>query len=279
MGVRNTKQQALERMKFKSLEGQFTAEVSSGLNCSPFEAEAVLEVVREIFLPHLDGAPAQTRPGMISLVVAGADEPPGKSIEECAKTTVCLRLHRGEEDDRIMMEEGPAALRQARIPNLTQQALSQGGLITREDLAYRIFFVSPRTISRDLSILRAAQPQTPIPLRSLRQDIGPVLTHRVRIVELALTGHTERQIAVLTGHSMEAVANYVSTFIRTAQLSEEGTPAHDIAYLLDHSERLIVKYLKLLQEAQTTPAMGYHLKELLRLGRAGGEKKEKGGVR
>jgi len=279
VGFRNVKQQALERMKFKSLEGQFTSEVSEGLNCSPFEAEAVLEVVREIFLPHLDGEPAQTRPGMISLVVVRADEPPGKSIEQCAKTTVCLKLHRGEQDDRIMTEEGPAALRRARIPDLAQQALSQGGLITREDLAYRIFFVSPRTISRDLKALREAQPERPIPLRSLRQDIGPVLTHRVRIVELALTGRTERQIATRTGHSMEAVANYVSTFIRTAQLSEDGTAAHDIAFLLERSHGLIEQYLKLLRQAKASRPMRYHLKELLRLGRAGGEKKDERGQR
>ena len=216
---------------------------------------------------------------MISLVVVAEDEPPGKPIQECSKTTVYLKLHRGEEDDRIMMQKGAAGLRQARIPDLAQQALSQGGLLTREDLAYRIFFVSPRTISRDLKALREAQPERPIPLRSLRQDIGPVMTHRVQIVELALSGRTERQIATRTGHSMEAVANYVSTFIRTAQLSEDGTAAHDIAFLLERSQGLIAQYLKLLREAKASPATARHLKELLRLGRAGCEKKDERGQR
>ncbi len=45
---------------------------------------------------------------------------------------------------------------------------------------YRIFFVSTRTISRDLETLRRAQPDVPIPLRSMLHDIGPVLTHRSR---------------------------------------------------------------------------------------------------
>lgn len=279
MDFRNLKRETLDRLKFKSLEGQFTSEMISGLACSPFEADAVLDVVKEVFLPHVNSARSEVRPGMISLVVVKADEPPGKSIEDCAKTTVCLKLHRGEEDDRIMMEKGPAALRQARIPGLAQHALSQGGLLTREDLAYRIFFVAPRTISRDLKALREAHPEMPIPLRSIRQDIGPVLTHRVRIVKLALTGRTEHQIATRTAHSMEAVANYVSTFVRTAQLSEQGVDPHEISFLLDRSETLITQYLKLLREAKVSPAMKYHLKELLRLGHAGSQKKDEGDTR
>ena len=51
-------------------------------------------------------------------------------------------------------------------------ALSQGALLTREDLAYRVFFVSPRTISRDLNILRRTTPGLMIPLRSTVHDNG-----------------------------------------------------------------------------------------------------------
>lgn len=39
-----------------------------------------------------------------------------------------------------------AAFRQARIVDLCQEAMSQGALLTREDLAYRIFFVSTRSV-------------------------------------------------------------------------------------------------------------------------------------
>jgi len=84
-----------------------------------------------------------------------------------------------------------------------QQALSQGALLTREDLAYRVFFVSTRTVSRDLLALRQADPKTPLPLRSNVHDIGPVLTHRTQIVRLALQGKTTSQICQIMKPSFE----------------------------------------------------------------------------
>lgn len=72
------------------------------------------------------------------------------------------------------MPEGAAGFRQARIIDLCQEALSQGALLTREDLAYRVFFVSPRTITRDLNILREVDPDVMIPLRGCRHQLpGP----------------------------------------------------------------------------------------------------------
>src|SRR5262245_30617035 len=102
-----------------------------------------------------------------------ADEPAGKPISKCAKRTVSLTLHRGAEDDRLLQQGGPEGFRRARIPDLCQEALSQGVLLTREDLAYRIFFNHPRTITRDLAAIRKQDPQRPVPLRSTVQDIGP----------------------------------------------------------------------------------------------------------
>jgi hypothetical protein len=120
-------------------------------------------------------------------------------IAECEKQNVCLTVHRGSEDDRILQEHGPAGFRQARIPDICQQALSQGALLTREDLAYRVFLVWPPTISRDLNILRRITPGLVIPLRSTVHDIGPVLTHRTQIVCLALEGKTMTPICQTTG--------------------------------------------------------------------------------
>ncbi|UCE49620.1 MAG: hypothetical protein JSW47_05635 [Phycisphaerales bacterium] len=40
--------------------------------------------------------------------------------------------------------------------NSHQEAWSEGALLTRDDLAFRIFFVSTRTITSDLNILRQA---------------------------------------------------------------------------------------------------------------------------
>jgi hypothetical protein len=184
-----------------------------------------------------------------------------------------LTLHRGNIDDIAFHQGGPAAFRQSRFLDLCQQALSQGALLTAEDLAYRVFFVTPRTISRDLIAVRKANPNVLIPMRSTLHDLGPVLTHRVQIVKLALQGKTTSQICQIMHHSPEAVANYLSTFTRCAQLAESKMEVGQIAFLLRRGPSLVQAYLDLLAECKRDRNMKYHLDELLRIGSCGNEKK------
>jgi hypothetical protein len=254
------------------LDDRFRREIVGGMNCSPFEAEAVLEVVKEIYFPLLDESSPKMPPGRVSLVAICADEPAGKPVAECRKQLVCLTLHRGEVDDRLLLR-GAKRFRRARLAELCQEALSQGALLTIEDLAYHVFYVSPRTISRDLAALRQEDPLTVIPLRSTIHDMGPVLTHRVRIVRLALEGKTTSQICEIMRHSPAAVANYISTFTRVAQLKRQEMQAGQIAFLLRRGPVLVRQYLELLQECEQDQNLSYHLDELLRVGNAGeGEK-------
>ena len=269
MAVRDAKREELSRLDCKTLDAQFRAAIRDGLNCSPFEAEAVLQVVHEVYGAALGSSDSGALPGQATLVAVDAEEPAGKSVAECEKRTVRLTVHRGSLDDRCLQEQKAAAFRRSRIPDLCQEALSQGALLTREDLAYRIFFVSPRTISRDLEALRRAEPQAPIPLRSMVHDIGPVLTHRTQIVRLALEGKTTSQICQIMRHSPAAVANYVSTFTRCAQLADENMQAGQIAFLLRRGRGLIERYLELLEQCRADKNLAYHLEELLRIGRAG----------
>ena len=44
MGLRNRKKETLERLNSKTLDAKFLHEIRYGLNCSLFEAEAVLDV-------------------------------------------------------------------------------------------------------------------------------------------------------------------------------------------------------------------------------------------
>jgi DNA-binding CsgD family transcriptional regulator len=273
MGVRNRNREVIARLDSKTLDARFTTEIQHGLNCSRFESEAVLGVVKEVYLPFLSAEGTEFSPGKISLVAVAADEPAGKPIADCQKRTVCLNLHRGKSDDLVFQKHGPAGFRQSRILDLCQQALSQGALLTAEDLAYRIFFVTPRTISRDLKVVRQAHPGILIPMRSTLHDLGPVLTHRIQIIRLALQGKTTSQICQIMHHSPEAVANYLSTFTRCAQLASKQMQAGQIAFLLRRGVSLIKAYLKILAECKRDRNMAYHLNELKRLGSCGGEKK------
>lgn len=273
MGIRQRDREVIERLDSKTLDARFTTEIQQGLNCSPFEAHAVLDVVKEVYFPFLAAEATEPAPGKITLIAVAADEPAGKPIAACDKQSVCLTLHRGKTDDLLFQQHGPAGFRQARLLDLCQQALSQGALLTAEDLAYRVFFVTTRTISRDLKAVRQAHPDVLIPMRSTLHDLGPVLTHRVQIVRLALQGKTTSQICQIMHHSPEAVANYLSTFTRCAQLAREKMQVGQIAFLLRRGPSLIRSYLDLLAECQRDRNMAYHLDELLRIGSCGGEKK------
>jgi DNA-binding CsgD family transcriptional regulator len=278
MGVRNQNREVIERLDSKTLDARFSTEIQQGLNCSPFEAEAVLGVVKEVYFPFLSAEAGEPSPGKISLVAVAADEPAGKPVVDCDKRTVCLTLHRGKVDDLLFQKHGPAGFRQARILDLCQQALSQGALLTAEDLAYRVFFVTPRTISRDLKLVRLANPNVLIPMRSTLHDLGPVLTHRVQIIRLALQGKTTTQICQIMHHPPEAVANYLSTFTRCAQLAKKKMQAGQIAFLLRRGVSLIKAYLKILRECKRDRNMAYHLDELHRIGFGGeGKKITRGG--
>jgi hypothetical protein len=268
MGVRNRKREELRRLARKSLDAQFTSIVREGLGCAPFAAEGVLDAVKEVYAPFLDEAAAQAPPGKVTLVAVCAEEPAGKPVADCATRTVCLTVHRGAEDDRRLQEGGSRAFRQARIAALCQEALSQGALLTREDLAYRVFFCHPVTISRDLALLRKQEPKVPLPLRSTVHDIGPVLTHRTEIIRLALIG-------AILHHSPAAVTNYLWTFARCAYLARQGMQAGQIAFLLRRGEGLVRQYLGLLAECEGEKVMAYHRDELLRVA-AGGVKRGPG---
>lgn len=274
MGIRQRKRETIARLAEKTWEARFVTEVTQGLNCSPCEARAVLGVVQEVFAPLW--REASRLPGRMVLMAVDAEEPAGKAVQDCQKRVVVLQVHRGTEDDRILQRGGPRAFRRARLPDLCQVALSQGGLLTAEDLAYRVFFVTPRTISRDLKALREAEPGRMIPLRSTVHDLGPVLTHRTQIVRLALEGKTTTEICRRLKHSPEAVANYLATFTRVAQLAQRGSQAGEIAFLLRRGPALIRKYLELVEECRQDRNFAYHLAELLRIGQGGGKKKSAG---
>lgn len=277
MGLRDAEQEILRRLDSKTLDAQLRQVLVVGLNCSPFEADAVIQAAQEVYFPFFDCAgEARARPGYVTIVAVAAEEPAGKAVADCAKLNVSLELHRGAVDDELLSREGPLGFRRQRIPELCQQALSQGALLTREDLAYRLFFVGLRTISRDLAWLRANDPR-PLPLRSTVQDIGPVLTHRVEVVRLALEGKTMTQICSILRHSPEAVANYLGTFTRCAQLLRQGFEAGQIAFVLRRGRGLIERYLELVEGCAADKLWSYHLEQLLGVGRASGEKKLRGG--
>ena len=152
MSLRNPAQETLHRLDSKTLDAPLRQILVAGLNCSPFEASAVIAAAQEVYFPFIEGhRETRARPGRVTVVALAAEEPAGKAVADCAKRNVSLHVASRRRRRPAARRRGPPGFRRQRIPELCQEALSQGALLTREDLAWRIFLVGLRTISRATS--------------------------------------------------------------------------------------------------------------------------------
>lgn len=249
--IRQPQQEQINRLSVKTLDQVFVARAQEGLRCSLFEAQALTELVREVYFPWLS-QPEAVQAGQLAIIAVSADEPghtilaQGKPLAQCKMVPVILTLYAGEEDYQYRLSKGStgvAALRQQQIERMAHEALDQGALLTAEDFAFRIFNCGLRTISRDLKALK--EQDIVAPLRSQQKDVGRALTHRVQAVELYLKRHTFTQIRQRIYHSLPAIANYVITFALVVVHTRNGHPVDEIAFLMQISPALVREYQRL----------------------------------
>jgi uncharacterized protein YerC len=244
------------RLEHKGLDQQFLQEIIKGLNCSPFEAKAVGEAVYRVYGHYFETSPALL-PGQVKMQVLAVEARVGQPIAESAQVLVILTVNDEKEDLRVREKGGVVALRRHKIERLCREAFDQGGLLTVEDLAYRILNCGERTICRDLAFFR--KNDIFIPLRSTVKDIGRTLSHRLLIVKLWAQGKEYSEISRETRHSFNAIQNYVDKFKRAVVLSREGYDTNHISFLLRMSTSLVEKYLEL---SRTLDFVAHRKKEL-----------------
>ena len=240
------------RLDAKTLDNMFRRRIEAGANCSPFVSQAILAAVKEVFSLAPEEANSQLALGQIKLLVVSAEEPAGKPLEQCQKLTVLLTLDAGQEDYQVRLAHGVEGLRRARILRVTAEARDQGGLLSYEDLAFRLFNCGVRTIVRDVQALRRRDLE--VPARGQQQDIGPGQTHRVQAVRLYLQGLEANAIARRLYHTLGSIENYVTTFARVAFLVTKGYGDDEIAFVIRRSSPLVAAYRKLLGEFQAQPS-------------------------
>jgi len=248
-----------DRLAHKQLDQQFTHEVVQGLQCSPFEADALLDTVHRVYGMHFQTSGA-LKPGQLPFQVVAAHAPASRPLAECAQVTVMLTLDAGQEDLDLRRTQGVQALRRHRMERMCHEAFQQGGLLTVEDLANRLFNCGQRTLARDLKVLRAQG--VVLPLRSTIKDMGRSITHRSLIVQEWLRGKEYSEIASSTHHSVPSVQNYVSKFKRIVALAQEGHDVHTLAFLIKVSPGLVEAYYELYRTMDMAP---HRREELLRL--------------
>jgi hypothetical protein len=250
-----------QRLDAKSLDNLFRRRIEQGANCSPFVSEAILQTVKEVYPLSLEDPKRTLGLGQLQLLVVAAREPAGKTLEDCQKVTVTLTLDAGLEDFETRQAYGVEGLRRGRLLRLTAEAREQGGLLSYEDLAYRLLNCGVRTLVRDVHALRRRG--LIVPSRGQQQDIGPGQTHRVQAVRLYLQGMEVREIARRLYHTLAAIENYVTTFARVAVLVNRDYVDDEIAFVLRRSSILVAAYRELYYHFETKRSARRRLGEIL----------------
>jgi len=240
--INNTSLHKWSRLAQKQLDQQFRAEIINGLQCSPFEAQAILEAVYKVYAPYFETS-GTLKPGQLLFQVVSVEAASNTPLSQCEQATVLLTLDAGDEDLQIRQKHGITGLRHHRMQRLANEAFQQGGLLTVEDLANRLINCGERTLSRDLCALRARN--IILPLRSTIKDMGRAISHRALIVEQWLRGKEYEQIAKTTHHSIPSVQNYVGKFKRIVALAKQDFDIHSISFLVKISVPLAQQYYKL----------------------------------
>jgi Protein of unknown function (DUF1670) len=234
------------RADAKTLDNLFRRRIEAGANCSPFVSNAILQTAKEVFPLDPQQVDSQLGLGQVKLLVVAAHEPAGKALDDCQKVTVRLTLDAGQDDFEIRACRGVIALRRARLLRLAAEAREQGGLLSHEDLGYRLLNCGLRTIVRDIQVLRHAGVQ--VPTRGQQQDIGPGLTHRAHAVRLFLQGSEPNEIALALYHTLGSIENYLTTFARVVFLVRKDYSDDEIAFIIQRSSSLVAAYRQLLTD-------------------------------
>lgn len=259
--LNNSSHQKWFRLEKKSLGHQFMNDIITGMNCSPFEAKAILDTVHKVYGDFFESTETLS-PGKARFIVVSAEDSPAMSLEEAHKVSVVLTINDDNEDLPIKQKSGCPGLRQHRLQRICNEAFMQGGLLTVEDIANRIFGCGERTIVRDLQELR--KQKIFVPLRSTIKDMGRTLSHRSLIVSKWVKGHEYSEIARETNHSVSAVSNYVHKFKQAVALMKDGYDVYTIAFLVKISKRLAEEYIDIYAHAKIVPSRREELDNLLK---------------
>jgi hypothetical protein len=245
--INNSNNTRKDRLLAKNLDTKFANEMHHGLNCSRFEAMAILEKVHEVYEPLFEQS-GTLKPGQIQLVVMSEAVPPNVPLAEGEQKLVTLTYDAGKEDLEVRTKEGVPGLRRYRLQRIAVEAFQQGALMTVEDFAYRVFNCGVRTLLRDIELLR--KKKINVPLRSNVKDMGRATTHRKLIISLWLQGNEYAEIAKKSYHSVVSVHNYIDKFKRCMFLLNEGLEIRTIAFLIKVSPSLVREFIDIYENSE-----------------------------
>jgi len=252
----NAQAEQARRLRIKTQEQRLTKLAVDGAGLSPWEAETLTEVVKEVFFAEPENTPL--RSGQMFYECAETSEGAGKPLSECRLARVVLTIH--EPDDiEIAGKQGANGLRRHCILRLTEEAREQGGLLTQEDLA-RLLHCDVRTIRRDVAGFR--ERGIMVATRGQQKDIGPGVTHRGVAIAHWVDGKEPVEVARRINHSLAAVERYLQTFARVVFLKHKQFDCFATALTMGVSVASVKTYQAVYDEHRNRPEFKRRLKEI-----------------
>jgi len=199
------------RMMCKTAGAAFAREIVQGTNCSPLESEIIVDKAMQAFgVGQWEEGRVLTDGQIVSHAVS-TQARPGCPLEECPRVRLVLTLISRHQDLEVKRKHGASSMRRQQIVRMAEEARDQGGLLTQEDLAMLVG-CDVRTIRADIKGLR--EQGIVVPTRGTIQDIGPGVSHRVKAVQLWLSGKEPLDVARQLNHSLSSIERYTRTFCR-----------------------------------------------------------------
>ena len=221
----------------RTIDAQMTSELIDDYAFAPAIARSLKEFFLSYFNTYIGSERAE---GQITYRAIPSDVPPGIEVRKIK--TLPVRLTIFDQSDLDVLKQGMPALERYRIVRITNEAYDQGGVLTQADLSI-LLGESLRTISNRISELK--EEGIIVPTRGNKKDIGPGISHKVKIVEMYLKGYDFTEIKRRTRHGSGSISRYLNDFSRVACLEERAHSMNEIRIITGHSERLVRQYLEL----------------------------------
>jgi len=239
------RKEVISRLGLKTPQEHFLRVLREDFKEAPRVAEAILAEATEA----LHGTESSLKNGQIKFTLARRKARVGQPLTETDTVEIIWTLYAGKDDIKILKEQGPVALRQAKIIRLLTEALEQNAVATQEDLAY-VLHSSIATIKRDFKVLQAQN--ISLPSRGYIKGVGRGQTHKTQIVSRWLKGQTYDQISQAVHHTHASIKRYINTFSRVVWLHRQKKYLpHKIAMVIQISEKLVQEYLELYEDFNT----------------------------
>ena len=165
-----------DRCLDKTPEQIFINSLRHDFELSPAESQGILDLAKQCLFGD-----SSDHVGKLKFICASREAKHGKALGDQDMVEVELTLDGGLSDLDVRRSQGAIALRQLKVLRLCDEAYSQGGLLTQEDLG-RILQVTERTIRTDIKALIADGNM--VHTRGFDHDIGRSISHKTRIVSL-----------------------------------------------------------------------------------------------